>query len=293
MKNLLANFLVLLLIAGFPAIMCAGPISMLFSAINPNFLRVTEKVVCRETGQAVVEVYHTRPGSSSFAMYCMDVEGQRSKDDVILLAIGVLFLAYFVIFSAGIGAYNFWQELKGKRAVSDDTSPSSRRRTAGALVDSQVRDLLARGNKIEAIKIVRQATGVGLAEAKNYVETLERTQIVRINDASSASMDTAPEVRLADIVGGVKPELKNKLLTLIEMDQKSVAIQIVRDELGVRLELANDYVEMLASRVSVDDSETAPEEQLAKMRELKKMLDEGLITQQEYEAKKQDILSEL
>ncbi|MBI5081328.1 MAG: hypothetical protein HZB17_08520, partial [Chloroflexi bacterium] len=144
MKNLLANFLVLLLIAGFPAIMCAGPISMLFSAFNPNFLRVTEKVVCRETGQAVVQTYHTRPGSTSFEMYCIDVEGQRSKDDVILLAVGVLFLVYFVIFSAGIGAYNFWQGVKGKQAAADDASPAPRRRTAGALVDSQVRDLLAR-----------------------------------------------------------------------------------------------------------------------------------------------------
>ncbi len=287
-----SSILVLLLIAGFPAIMCAGPISMLFSAFNPNFLRVTEKIVCRETGQAVIQTYHTRPGSTSFEMYCIDVEGQRSKDDVIILAIGVLFLAYFVIFSAGIGGHDFWRGVKGKRAVPDGTLPSPRRRMAGALVDSHVRDLLARGNKLEAIKIVRQATGMGLAEAKNYVETLERTQIIRINNTSSAPMDTAPEIRLADIVGGVRPELKNKLLALIEMDQKAVAIQIVRDELGVSLELANDYVEMLASRVSVDDSETAPEEQLAKMRELKKMLDEGLITQQEYEAKKKEILSQ-
>lgn len=228
MKNLLANFLVLLLIAGFPAIMCAGPISMLFSAINPNFLRVTEKVVCRETGQAVIETYHTRPGSTSFEMYCIDVEGQRSKDDIILLAIGVLFLGYFAIFSVVISSYNFWRGLKEKRATADDASPSPRKRTAGALVDSQVRDLLARGNKIEAIKIVRQATGMGLAEAKSYVEALESRQIVRIADEGTS------------VSAGAKNE-----------------------------------------------------SQVIKLRELKQMLDEGLITSEDYEAKKREILSEM
>ena len=227
MKNFLARFLVLLLIAGFPAIMCAGPISMLFSAINPNFLRLTEKVVCRETGQAVVQTYHTRPGSTSFEMYCIDVEGQRSKDDVILLAVGVLFLAYFVIFSVGIGAYNFWQGLKGKRAAPDDASPSPRRRTAGALVDSQARDLLARGNKIEAIKIVRQATGSGLKEAKEYVEAIESRSVVTVGESPPPSFDEG---------------------------------------------ISGDRV--------------------AKMRELKQMLDENLITEQEYEAKKKEILSQ-
>lgn len=36
----------------------------------------------------------------------------------------------------------------------------------------EVRDLLAVGNRIEAIKIVRAATGLGLAEAKSMVERM-------------------------------------------------------------------------------------------------------------------------
>lgn len=36
----------------------------------------------------------------------------------------------------------------------------------------QIRSLLQRGNKIEAIKIYREATGVGLAEAKAAVEAI-------------------------------------------------------------------------------------------------------------------------
>jgi ribosomal protein L7/L12 len=40
--------------------------------------------------------------------------------------------------------------------------------------DPQVRALLQSGNKIEAIKRYRELTGVGLAEAKDAVEAIER-----------------------------------------------------------------------------------------------------------------------
>ena len=38
----------------------------------------------------------------------------------------------------------------------------------------QVQDALRRGNKIEAIKIYRELTGVGLAEAKQAIDQAER-----------------------------------------------------------------------------------------------------------------------
>ena len=39
----------------------------------------------------------------------------------------------------------------------------------------QVQDALRRGNKIEAIKIYRELTGVGLAEAKDAIDRAERS----------------------------------------------------------------------------------------------------------------------
>lgn len=39
-------------------------------------------------------------------------------------------------------------------------------------VDSQILVLLREGKKIEAIKLYREATGVGLKEAKDFVESL-------------------------------------------------------------------------------------------------------------------------
>jgi hypothetical protein len=39
----------------------------------------------------------------------------------------------------------------------------------------QIQDALRRGNKIEAIKIYRELTGVGLAEAKDAVDRADRS----------------------------------------------------------------------------------------------------------------------
>jgi len=41
------------------------------------------------------------------------------------------------------------------------------------ILSPQIQDALRRGNKIEAIKIYRELTGVGLAEAKQAVDNFE------------------------------------------------------------------------------------------------------------------------
>jgi ribosomal L7/L12-like protein len=43
------------------------------------------------------------------------------------------------------------------------------------LFTPQIQDALRRGNKIEAIKIYRELTGVGLAEAKDAIDRAERS----------------------------------------------------------------------------------------------------------------------
>jgi ribosomal protein L7/L12 len=45
---------------------------------------------------------------------------------------------------------------------------------ADPVLAPQVQDALRRGNKIEAIKIYRELTGVGLAEAKQAVDRAEQ-----------------------------------------------------------------------------------------------------------------------
>jgi ribosomal protein L7/L12 len=45
---------------------------------------------------------------------------------------------------------------------------------SGPLFSPEIQEALRRGNKIEAIKIYRELTGVGLAEAKEAIDRAER-----------------------------------------------------------------------------------------------------------------------
>jgi ribosomal protein L7/L12 len=52
--------------------------------------------------------------------------------------------------------------------IDDTEDPNS-----DPALSPQIQDALRRGNKIEAIKIYRELTGVGLAEAKQIIEMIE------------------------------------------------------------------------------------------------------------------------
>jgi len=54
-------------------------------------------------------------------------------------------------------------------------APPSTGASAG-IWQQEVRGLLAQGQKIEAIKLVRQQTGSGLKDAKDFIEAMERGQ---------------------------------------------------------------------------------------------------------------------
>lgn len=43
------------------------------------------------------------------------------------------------------------------------------------MLTSKIRELLRQGNKIEAIKVYREAHNIGLAEAKREIDRLEQT----------------------------------------------------------------------------------------------------------------------
>lgn len=63
-------------------------------------------------------------------------------------------------------------EQAAERAAS--TPPTAPPTSRGSTLDQELRALLARGAKIEAIKLHRERTGSELAEAKQYVESLTR-----------------------------------------------------------------------------------------------------------------------
>ena len=60
--------------------------------------------------------------------------------------------------------------LGGARAAPSSSTVSD------SVLQQEVRGFLLQGQKIEAIKLVRQQTGSGLKDAKDYVEALEQGQ---------------------------------------------------------------------------------------------------------------------
>ncbi|MGO4547713.1 ribosomal protein L7/L12 [Paenibacillus sp. 2TAB23] len=57
---------------------------------------------------------------------------------------------------------------------SSPSSPSKNRAGSQSNIDERLRMLTASGKRIQAIKEFRKASGVGLKEAKEYVDHLER-----------------------------------------------------------------------------------------------------------------------
>ena len=98
-----------------------------------------------------------------------------------------------------------------------------------AAIEDELRSLLAERRKIEAIKLYREHTGAGLAEAKDAVESLERGEALpkrpRSGD-SSAEWD---------------------VVSLLEQGRKVQAVKLYRERTGTSLKQAREAVETIAS----------------------------------------------
>ena len=97
---------------------------------------------------------------------------------------------------------------------------------------SEISAMLAGGNKIEAIKRLRQLTGLGLKEAKDYVEALPPS-------------GTIPPLPLSANVTPTAPADLSEVHLLAQQGQKIQAIKRYRQLTGVGLKEAKDYVDRL------------------------------------------------
>jgi ribosomal protein L7/L12 len=96
----------------------------------------------------------------------------------------------------------------------------------------RIRQLVQDGKKIEAIKLVREQTGLGLKEAKDAVEALERGE----------SPDLQPVTVVAHILSRDDVDTINGLL---RQNKKIDAIKLYRERTGVDLKTAKDAVEAI------------------------------------------------
>lgn len=93
----------------------------------------------------------------------------------------------------------------------------------------RIRGLLVSDQKVEAIRALRDATGIGLAEATQFIEA----EVTRLDSRTEASADA---------------QFDQELLTLLQTGQKIEAIKQYRGRTNSGLKEAKDYVEGLAAR---------------------------------------------
>ncbi|WP_165978449.1 hypothetical protein [Actinomadura darangshiensis] len=85
----------------------------------------------------------------------------------------------------------------------------------------RVIELLSRGQNIPAIKLVREASGAGLKEAKEYADGLKGEALGRV----------------------VAPEVQAKARALVAEGRWKDAAKLVRKHSGLKLKSAKDYVD--------------------------------------------------
>lgn len=97
--------------------------------------------------------------------------------------------------------------------------------------ESEIRSLLSQNRKIEAIKIYRERTGVGLAEANYAVELLQR----------GGSLNEPP----------MSDDVDPQLLELLMAGQKIKAIKLYREKTNLGLKESKEAVEAIAARQGI------------------------------------------
>ncbi len=141
--------------------------------------------------------------------------------------------------AAGLALLLFAWLLLGRRGDRDLMAPPSGRRAAPpsrpappvptGMLETELRTLLGTGHKLAAIKRAREVLDLGLAEAKELVEAIERGAVLEV--AASAPAQPA----------GLNDELR----LLVAQGRKIEAIKRAREALGLGLAEAKDFVESI------------------------------------------------
>lgn len=101
---------------------------------------------------------------------------------------------------------------------------------------AEIKGLLESGNKILAIKRYREETGVGLAEAKAALESLE-----------AGGVFTKP-------VQTDAPNVSSEIVTLLSHGEKIKAIQLYRQQFRVGLKEAKESVDDIGEQNGIPSS---------------------------------------
>jgi ribosomal protein L7/L12 len=107
-----------------------------------------------------------------------------------------------------------------------------------------VREQIARGNKIEAIKIYREKTGVGLKEAKDAVEAMEAGRPVIVQQVTLVGASAAAGAGFAS-----SAEMMDEVKRQLRKGNKIEAIKTYREYFNVGLKEAKDAVDAVETEL--------------------------------------------
>ncbi len=151
-------------------------------------------------------------------------------DMTLLIIAGGLLIAVVVV---GVLLFRrSWGNFPGESAVLPGQPPSGM-----SEMEAEVRQLLQQGQKIQAIKLVRERSEIGLKAAKAYVDGLERGEALPPPSSRPVTLDDVP------------PDLVAEVGTLLARGQKIEAIKQVREHTGMGLKEAKDWVDRLETKV--------------------------------------------
>ena len=130
----------------------------------------------------------------------------------------------------------------GRRAARSRVDPTQV--SIDAALAGKVKALYASGDKLRAVKELRAATGLGLADAVRIADKLGATA------KPAAPKPAAPGgvPRVADpaaVAAGIGPDHQDELRSLVAAGQAVEAVKRVRQLTGMGLQDAEDYVQRL------------------------------------------------
>ena len=110
-----------------------------------------------------------------------------------------------------------------------------------AALAGRVRELYAKGDKLQAVKDLRAATGLGLADAVRIADKLGAA-------GHPAKSRTSVVKGTGSIAGNIGPDNEAAVRSLVDEGNTVAAIKRVRELTGISLQEAKVYVESLAGR---------------------------------------------
>jgi ribosomal protein L7/L12 len=134
-----------------------------------------------------------------------------------------------------LGAYTPGQ----KHEIRSAPRPAPAMPSDTGLLTDQIKALLARGQKIEAIKLARDKTGFPLDAAKDMVETIEKSA-----GAAAAPATAHVAVDPIELIRNAK-DLSRDVMQLAKQGKKIDAIQLIRSRTGLGLKEAKEIVDRL------------------------------------------------